>query len=140
MNCSRALCACFMLLSLTSCSRSINRTIGLFGIDSSSLVYSIVEQDEYWFPNGDGHYYCRLSYEQSSTEGIVFFKNQMMSNGAKPLPINNPSLLLGHLQSYEITTNEGLYILQILDSRTGDFSALVLDETNKEIIVLISIT
>lgn len=139
MNCSRALWACFMLLSLISCSRSINRTIGLFGIDSSSLVYSIVEQDEYWFPNGDGHFYCRLSYKPSSEGDIYLFKEQMMMKGAQALPIND-SLYLNYLQSYRNTTNKGIYIIQIdtIDSR--DFSAIVLDETKKEIIILIYLT
>ena len=64
-----------------------------------------------------------------------------MANGAKTLPINHSdSHYMSYLDSYRNTTNEGIYIFQVDKSDPRDFKAIVLDETKKEIVILIYLT
>lgn len=123
----------------TSCMRSMRLTFQLFGLDISSIHYTVIEREEEWIPNGDGQFFFRASIKDMGEKERQEFKNRLINNGAAPLPVIE-DVFLAIPSKYKDKTSSslspcGLYIL-IPDKRMKyDYSLFIYDESNQEIII-----
>jgi len=108
-------------------------------VNVRGLKYSAIDHIDRWSPNGDGEYYLRVDLDTTQVERIEQLKLQMLENGAKILPIKENGIV-GRIHQYRGNCHcKGLYILNINSNDRRDYSALILDEINHELIVIIEI-
>ena len=127
-----------LLLFAVSCKQSVDKTIAFFGVHISGIEYEIIDKYNRWIPfNGNGESYLQLSLSKMDNDGVKQIAEQMINNGAQELPLKNRDIIisdrLNHYYSYE----DGLYILKVDSTDARDYYLMILDETKKEIIILI---
>ena len=130
-----------MSFSLLSCQRDRNWSVeSVFGVDLRSYPYSVVEEYDEWAANGDGEYYAVLSLAALEEDELIKLHDDMIANGAKQLPVDEPDIVfLGRVYDYTINnTLIGLYISHRLSSDC-DYNILLFDSINKQLIININI-
>ena len=124
----------------------MKRRISFFGVDISGLDYTVLSENEYWCPNGDGEYNYIIQLNSNQTDGLKDLRNQMISQHARKLPIDSLLMhvkynecLLG-LPDYYYNDCEGLYLLRLIGGTDRrDFEILIYDESKHRLIVKCSI-
>lgn len=129
------------LLLIYSCHRSIDRTIRLFGINLCPYNYTIIDKYERWAPNGDGELYAIISLNKIKARDLRKLKNQMISNGARSLPIKEcETVYSSKVKQYVVdNTLSGLYIIQVDKYDNRDYNLLVYDEEKQHLVIHIRV-
>ena len=131
----------FLLLSLVfcccSCQDRTGRICAHFDISLPRGHYEVVEIAEQSYPNGDGEFFVRLSLASAQDYELNDIISQMRRSGAGELPMSSEhaEFISGKCAHYVEHLEKGFYLIDVDETDSRNYSLVVYNEKDKELIV-----
>lgn len=124
-------------LCLCSCQDRISIICSHFGINLQRTHYIIEEKTDKWYPNGDGELFVRISFPTAQDKELNYILNQMKIAGALHMPMlsQHKKLMSGRGVNYVNNLDMGLYLIDVDNSDSRNYSLIVYNEMEKELVI-----
>ena len=123
------LCSCQQYRVCCICAR--------FGVNLRGIPFKVVEKTEHWCPNGDGDLFVRVSFPSAQEDELNHISSQMRISGALEMPMltQHKKLMSGKGANYVKCLDTGLYLIDIDESDSRNYSLIIYNEARKELVL-----